>query len=537
MNQSQDNKIPVSIIIPVYNVEEWIDECLTSVVNQTFPYFEVLLINDGSTDGSEERCAKWVGKDERIHLYSKKNEGPSKARNMGIQKAQGTYLVFLDADDWIDYQYLEKMYHRNVMTKADMVECDVFRVNNETGEKTYRVCSGVMGRSYTLEEHMKYGYTAIWKCMFRKEIFDKWGIRFPDCHSEARAVYALLLAVSNKVENIPEALYYYRRFRKNSLSAKPRNNQGDENAIGVRALDNLLQGFKRCNLFETYGDLLQEIVKNKLSDLLAGFFYRREKEEFRNLTEKYYAFIADKFPDAPNDRYITYGGYNLNRILWRMNLLHDPYCRFNFSSIISVTHPIAGELICHHKNRYREIMLEREIQNQFWCIMNEVNPTYIFIDFIEERFDLVEIQGGYLTKSDALDESSFLQENIRIVKRDSEECEELWKSSCRMFVEKLQMQYPKLQIVLIKNYLSEKVGDIHFQKAFEEFEQIQSMNSILSGYYQFFTSICPEAKVIEASECKYYFTDRQYEYGAIPSHLNEIANEEIAKRIEEAIGL
>ena len=149
----------------------------------------------------------------------------------------------------------------------------------------------------------------------------------------------------------------------------------------------------------------------------------------------------------------------------------------------------------------------------------------------------MEIQGGYLTKSDALDESSFLQENIRIVKRDSEECEELWKSSCRMFVEKLQMQYPKLQIVLIKNYLSEKVGDIHFQKAFEEFEQIQSMNRILSGYYQFFTSICPEAKVIEASECKYYFTDRQYEYGAIPSHLNEIANEEIAKRIEEAIGL
>ena len=122
MNQSQDNKIPVSIIIPVYNVEEWIDECLTSVVNQTFPYFEVLLMSDGAADGSDEGCAKWVGKDERIHLYCRKNEGPAKARNMGIQKSQGTYLVFLDADDWIDYQYLEKMYHRIVMTKADMVE-------------------------------------------------------------------------------------------------------------------------------------------------------------------------------------------------------------------------------------------------------------------------------------------------------------------------------------------------------------------------------------------------------------------------------
>lgn len=537
MSQSQNSIVSVSIIIPVYNTLEWLDECLESVVNQTFSDFEVLLINDGSTDGSEVKCKEWAEHDKRIRLLSKKNEGPSKARNLGILMARGEYLAFLDADDWIDVQYLEKMYQKITDTNADMVECDVFRVNNETGEKTYRVCSGMMGRSYTLEEHMKYGYTAIWKCMFRKELFDKWNIRFPDCHSEARAVYALLLAVSSRTENIPEALYYYRRFRKNSLTAKPRSNHGDENAIGIQALDNLLEGFKRCDLLENYNKLLQEIVKIKLSDLLAGVFYRREKEAFRSLTEKYYSFIADKFSDTPSYRYITLGGYNLNRILFNMNLLHDPYCRFNFTSIISLMNPTDGKLVCKHKNRYREMMLEREIKNEFWNILDEIKPDYLFLDFIEERFDLVEVNGGYLTKSDAFDGSEITLEIVRVMQRDLEECMKLWKESCRKFVKKLQLQYPQMQIVLIKSYLSEKVGDIHSQLFFENLEQIQRTNKILKEYYSFFASVCPAAKLVEVLECEYYFTDRQHEYGAIPNHLNEIVNGEIAKKVEGVIGL
>lgn len=537
MSQSVKNSVAVSIIIPVYNVAEWIDECLESVIHQTFTDFEVLLINDGSTDGSEEKCREWVKRDRRFSLFSKENEGPSIARNTGIEKASGRYFVFLDADDWIDEQFLQKLYQRIVETDADMAECDVVRVNNETGEKTCRVCSGVMGRDYTLEEHMKYGYTAIWKCMFSRELFDKWNIRFPNCHSEARAVYALLLAVSGEVENVHEALYYYRRFRKNSLTAKPRKNQGDENAIGIQALDNLLKGFESCHLFETYEQLLQEIVKIKLSDLLAGVFYRRERQEFRELTNRYYAYVEQKFPSAPNWKYITWGGYNLNRILWSVNLLHDPYCRFNFSSIISLMHPTDGKLVCRHKNRYREMMLEREIQAEFWNILDEIQPEYLFLDLIEERFDVLEIHGGFLTVSDALEGSAFEQKEGRRIKRDTEECEKLWEESCRRFAEKMYSEHPDTKIVLVKNYLSEKKGDIFSKEPYGELEQIQSMNKILEGYYSVLEALCPAARSVEASKCEYYYTDRQYEYGAIPSHLNEIVNRNIAKKIEEVIGL
>lgn len=533
----EEMMVPISIIIPVYNVREWLDECLQSVVNQTFTDFEVILVNDGSTDGSDVKCREWIDKDRRIRMISKDNEGPSKARNAGMAQAAGEYLVFLDADDWIAPSYLEKMYTRMAQTNADMVECDVYRFNNETGEKTYRVCSGNMARDYTLEEHMKYGYTAIWKCMFRKKLFTEYDIVFPDCHSEARAVYALLLAVSGRVENVHEALYYYRRFRSGSLSAKPRVNQGDENAIGVQALDQLLQGFRRCGLYTQYERLLQEIVKIKLSDLLAGVFYRREKEEFRRLANAYYSFIEERFPNTPNFKYVTLGGYNLNRILWHMNLLQDPYCRFNFTSIIALMNQVEDVPVFHHKNRYREMMLEREFQNQFWDILQEMEPAYLFIDLIEERFDMIAYQGGYLTKSDAFSGITPMPEEMEIIPRNGERCDRLWRESCLRFIDRLQSQHPSIRIVLVKNYLSEKVGDINSQRDYENLDDIRKTNDILKTYYDFFEEHCDKLQAVEASACNYYYTDRQYEYGAVPSHLNEIVNEEIAKRIEKVIGL
>lgn len=533
--EKETSKAAISIIIPVYNVSEWLDQCLESVVNQTFSDFEVILIDDGSTDGSGQKCREWAEKDCRIRLISKSNEGPSKARNLGLQKAVGTYLAFLDADDWIDSRYLEIMYHRITENDTDLVECDVYRVNSETGVKTYRVCSGRMGMDYNLKEHMKYGYTAIWKCLFKKELFTKNNISFPDCHSEARAIYPLLLAVSNRIENVHEALYYYRIFRKGSLTAQPRPANEDENAIGIQASEIMLQGFERCGLYSEYEETLEKIIKLKLSDLLAVFFYRKEKADYQKLTENYYAYIAGRFPGTPDYRYITMGGYNLNRILGHMNLLHNPYCRFNFTSLISLMHPVDTEVPCKHRNRYREIMLKRELENQFWEILHETMPEYLFLDFIEERFDVLSYGNGYLTKSDALEGAECPLENAVIIKRDSKECQVLWEKSCRGFLERIRENYPSVKIVLVQNYLSEQVGDAHSQEPYENLDEIRNMNRILKSYYDFFELHCSRLKVVSAYKSSYYFTDRQYEYGAIPSHLNELANQEIAGMIERSM--
>lgn len=534
--QSNRNVL-ISVVIPVYNVYEWIDLCLESVINQTFDNFEVILINDGSTDGSDLKCIQWAKKDLRIRVIHKINEGPSVARNIGIQEARGKYLVFIDSDDWIDKSYLETMYNRAIETNADLVECDVYRVNNETGIETYRVCSGVMGQDYTLEDHMKYGYTAMWKCLIKKDLFTRNEIKFADCHSEARAIYPLLLALANRIENVHAPLYHYRIFRKDSLTAKPRPHHEDVNAIGILALELLIQGFQKCGLYQRYKDTLQQLVQLKLTDLLAVFFYRKEYKDYQQLRENYYTFVSKTFPDISQMRYITVGGYNLNRILMHMNLLQDPYCRFNFTSFISLMHPVKEKILCKHKNRYREMMLKREIQNQFWNILDEMKPKYLFIDLIEERFDLVVCGEGYLTKSDAFDGAECCIGPVYTIARTTQECENLWKQSCKQFINRIKTSFPFIRIVLVKNYLSEKKGDINSQQYFENLEEIRQINHILEEYYQFFAGCDKEIQVVEASECDYYFTDAQYEYGAIPSHLNELVNQKIAGLIERSIGI
>ena len=534
MGRGNECQIAVSVIIPVYNVYEWIDQCMESVVGQTFGDFEVILVDDGSTDGSGEKCREWAQNDSRVRVISKINGGPSSARNCGIQDAKGEFLVFIDPDDWVGHTYLEKLYTAIIENKTNMAECDVYKFNNNTGEQTYHICYGSMGTDYSLEEHMKYGFTAIWKCMIKKSLFTDYGVLFPDCHSEARAVYPLLLALSGKITNVREALYYYRRFRPQALSERPRINNGDEKSVGLLAFDNLLQNFRACGLYDRYEKLLQEIVKRKLSDLLAGLFYRREKEEYLQLAKKYYSYIEEKFPGTFNFPYVTWGGYNLNRILGYMNVLHDPYGRFNFSSIISLMNPVR-EVKCIHKNKYREIMIRRDIESSFWDIAEGMKPEYIFIDFIEERFDVIEASGGYITKSDAFDGADISLGEHRIIKRGSRECEELWEKSFRGFMERIRENLPFCRVVAVKNLLSTKVGDKDSQRPFEDAEEIAYKNRILHGYYRFLEENFPEIRVVDCTEDSLYFTDKEYEYGAIPSHLNDIENRKIAGRVEEEL--
>ena len=99
----------ISVIIPVYNAEKYISDCLESVVRQTYKNLEILLVDDGSKDGSAGICQEWCKKDARIRLLQKENGGVSSARNLGLQEASGEYVTFVDEDDWIGERMLEKL--------------------------------------------------------------------------------------------------------------------------------------------------------------------------------------------------------------------------------------------------------------------------------------------------------------------------------------------------------------------------------------------------------------------------------------------
>ena len=110
----------VSIIVPVYNVEKYLERCLDSLINQTLTNIEIVCINDGSTDNSGKILDDYAAKDKRIIVINKKNEGQSIARNIGIEKAKGEYLGFVDSDDWVDLDYFEKLYNTAFLHNCEM---------------------------------------------------------------------------------------------------------------------------------------------------------------------------------------------------------------------------------------------------------------------------------------------------------------------------------------------------------------------------------------------------------------------------------
>ena len=127
-----ENKL-ISIIVPIYNVEKYLDKCVESIVNQTYKCLEIILVDDGSPDNCPQMCDDWGKKDSRIKVIHKNNEGVSKARNCGIDNAAGEYIMFIDSDDWIDEDTIEELYE---IIKNENVDIVSFSFNREYDDDT-----------------------------------------------------------------------------------------------------------------------------------------------------------------------------------------------------------------------------------------------------------------------------------------------------------------------------------------------------------------------------------------------------------------
>ena len=125
-NTIKEKTIMVSVIVPIYNVEEYLEECLESIRNQTYTNIEVILVNDGSTDGSREICESYCEKDIRFRLINQENQGQSVARNRGVKESVGQYIMFVDSDDVVNTDVLEVLLPY-MKTDVDIVECEMTR--------------------------------------------------------------------------------------------------------------------------------------------------------------------------------------------------------------------------------------------------------------------------------------------------------------------------------------------------------------------------------------------------------------------------
>ena len=146
----------VSIIVPVYNVEKYLDRCIQSAVNQTYKYLEIILVDDGSKDNCPSMCDEWAAKDSRIKVIHKENGGLSSARNAGLNIFKGNFVTFLDSDDWLEPDAVEAMMLCALQNGADMVSCgfyfdDVQGNSDWENEEKLSFCGGDIAKNLLLD--------------------------------------------------------------------------------------------------------------------------------------------------------------------------------------------------------------------------------------------------------------------------------------------------------------------------------------------------------------------------------------------------
>lgn len=243
----------VSVIIPVYNVAEFLPRCLDSILAQTLKNFEVILINDGSTDSSLDILSRYASKYDNFILIDKKNEGVTRARNLGISMAKGEYLSFVDSDDYVSPRFLQSLYSLAKSTCADIACCNYYKHNMETGRKyTYPLSmpSGIYTKQKALrllinDTRVKY---YIWNKLFRRAMIMDNNITFPKICFEDTEFCTEAFYHANKIAITRQALYSYCK-HKNSTISKMKLHEINDYLLALASTRNFLE---KKHSFQTY---------------------------------------------------------------------------------------------------------------------------------------------------------------------------------------------------------------------------------------------------------------------------------------------
>ena len=213
--------ILISVIVPVYKVEKYLSKCVESILNQSYSNLEIILVDDGYQDKYGQICEEYTSKDNRIKVIHKENGGLSDARNYGLNNSTGDYVCFVDSDDFVASDYVEKLLDACIKNNSDISACNFYYIN-EDGKKWVR--KEKKGKIYTSEEAIKDIFSPsqdtevmTWNKLYKKNLFIENHIEFPKgkIHEDNFTTYKLY-DKANKITLISDKLYYYLQ-RQNSI--------------------------------------------------------------------------------------------------------------------------------------------------------------------------------------------------------------------------------------------------------------------------------------------------------------------------------
>lgn len=330
-----ENKELLSIIVPIYNAEAYLEKCVMSLLQQTYGNIEIILVNDGSKDRSGALCDQLSNLDNRVKVIHQNNEGVSVARNKGLKYANGSFVGFVDADDYIDFLMYQKMIECIKRSNADVVYCDLKNVDNNDFEKEVDTIYSITASSLLSVDTIKAKQLieiagSVCRGLFRKNIVENYNIRFSKelKFSEDRLFNLLYLSNIKKIYYLKEALYYrlvdnattVQRYHENHFEAVKK---AYESVLQLRQYswtDNEFKNaFDRQFINNVYGSLNNYFYKTST----LSFFEKYKKVKSICNDETVVAAIKNIENENIRDNYLRSKSYFLLSIITKLGNLKN----------------------------------------------------------------------------------------------------------------------------------------------------------------------------------------------------------------------
>ena len=298
----------ISIVVPIYNVSEYLEKCIESLIKQTYENIEIILVDDGSTDGCETICDTFSQKDSRIRVIHQENSGLTVTRRNGVNRASGYFVGFVDGDDWVEPNMYEKLYTYMMRYDVDIVtsrgyreyegvyEKPVLGDNIESGK--YIVDKYILERSIAGSGHDERINGAVWNKLFKRESISKVLNNIPDCvhgyFDDTVCIVGTLL--QSKSIYVSKDILYHHSERMNAFSHKKNENALLQINYGYLALKRIIEK-------SSYKDFMLQILDNAVINTTIGSFHSLTGNDLYKIPNYYFKYK----PEIYNKNVLLYG--------------------------------------------------------------------------------------------------------------------------------------------------------------------------------------------------------------------------------------
>lgn len=305
----------ISIIIPVYNGEKYIEKCLESIKNQTIKDYEVLIINDGSKDNTKKLVEKYLN-DKRFKLFNRTNHGIGASRNFGLDESSGEYICFIDSDDYVDKEYLEKLYNKISKENLDIVVCNYIELNEELNiEKKIKIKAF---NNTTIDKNPELLLNinkSPWNKIYRKSILKN--IKFPTDLKYEDTEFLCKVLYNSKIGYVDEYLNYY------VIHTNSETTTMDKRVFDILyIIDNIRKFYENSN------DYIKEYIDKMSLQILTTYTiqqrYQKDKKLAKEFINKAFNYMEKNIPNFKKNSYFKDRG--IKGIIERNKFLTKVYC-------------------------------------------------------------------------------------------------------------------------------------------------------------------------------------------------------------------